>query len=120
MDTLRSIYQVLLMVSTISFFNSNVTVAQVIHKWQLQKTNALLATKFELSKKGQVYYLKMAYDDNSSANDAVILKKKGNRTIIEYKKKDDYNGEYHVIEPDGQLGLYNKEGKRFGLAALKK
>lgn len=75
---------------------------------------------FELLKKKETYFLKTIFDDKSSATDAVTLKKKGSKTILEYKKKDDYNGEYHVIEPNGQLGLYNKDGKRFGLATLKK
>lgn len=115
---MKSTFQILAIVGVISFISSN-TAAQVIYKWQLQKSVTLLATKYELSKKGQVYYLKTTYEqDNSSANNAVILKKKGSKTIIEYKKKGSYGGEYHVIEADGQLGLYNHEGKRFGLATL--
>lgn len=95
-------------------------IAQVTQKWYLAKTNTLPPMNFELVKKKEAYFLKTIFEDKSSATDAVTLRKKGSKTILEYKKKGDYNGEYHVIEPDGHLGLYNKEGKRFGLATFKK
>ncbi len=44
---MKSTFQILAIVGVISFISSN-TAAQVIYKWQLQKSVTLLATKYEL------------------------------------------------------------------------
>lgn len=89
---------------------------KIIGTWYLSATNALLPATYRLQTEGSAVLLKVTFEDNSVGFEPVELSQKDGQTKITYKDKSSSNNEYFIIEKDGNLGLYNSEDKRFGLA----
>ena len=89
---------------------------KIIGTWHLSATNALLPATYRLQTEGNAILLKVTFEDNSIGFEPVELSQKDGQTKVSYKDKNTSNKEYFIIEKDGNLGLYNSEGNRFGLA----
>jgi len=81
---------------------------RIVGKWyEGQYTSAT----FIIFEKGSKYFLKQIYKDGSSVDEELVRKKSGNLVRFDYKKK--LHGEYFILGENGDLMLYNKEGKNF-------
>ena len=67
-------------------------------------------------KKGKKTFLKTIFVNGQTMSDEMTFK--GHGKYI-YTDKDAMYGEYFIIESDGTLGMYNKDGKQFRIAKRK-
>jgi hypothetical protein len=100
-----------MLICTINIF----AFSQTTQKWKLNKTNTLAETNFSLTYKKGVPFFTQSFYDGSNGTEKMVAKKNGKIVILNYAGGG-YNGEYFKVEVNGNLGLYNKDKKKFGEA----
>lgn len=82
---------------------------QIIGDWIWKQTPATMDMRIIFVKRGGKLYHTTVFKDGSSMTDPMTMTGK----TIRYPNA---HGEYYKLLPSGDLGLFNKENKRFGVA----
>ena len=87
------------------------TGGELVGKWHEEQYTA---ANYVIFKKNGRVFLKTVFGKGSINDDELISKKV--RNGIRYDYKENPHGEYFVVNQDGQLEFYNREGKNFTTA----
>jgi len=90
--------------------------AVILGKWYDE--NVVPGSTSVLYKKGNKLFMRLTFKNGQKMDSE--LKEKNQKGLKRLNYVEDMQGEYFVIEKTGELGMYNKANKQFGLAKIYK
>lgn len=82
---------------------------EVIGKWREEQYTS---SNYIIFKKDSKIFIRTIYKNGQTSDEELKEKKVNNGTRYDYKE-DGYNGEYFIINKNGELEFYNSENKNF-------
>lgn len=82
---------------------------KIIGKYKVQLMDPAV---YVLYQKGKTILIKIIFPDGSSTNDEMLQKKVPNGLQLRFKENN-FQGEYLVLNKDGELEFYNRKDEKF-------